>query len=205
VPAIVPVRGRDGKSRLDGFLAPDERARLVEAMLADVLAACAATASVDRVLVVTPDRASAPSDVDVLVDEGAGHEEAIAYALMDPRARDGALVVMADCPLVSAGSLERLASAADPVSLAPARDGGMNALALEAPDAVDPVFGVPGAAAETVKRARMRAAEPAVLDDPGLAFDVDEPADVLELREHGQGTRAHDVLERILPPAGGLR
>lgn len=201
--AIVPVRGRDGKSRLDGFLAPEERAQLVEAMLADVLAACAGAASVDRVLVVTPDPASAPAQVDVLVDEGAGHEEAVAYALMDERALGGALVVMADCPLVSAGSLDRLASIASPVSLAPARDGGMNALALEHPDAVDPVFGVPRAAAETVKRARMRATEPAVLDEPGLAFDVDEPADVWELREHGQGTRAHEVLELILPATGG--
>ena len=203
--AIVPVRGRDGKSRLDGFLVPEERARLVEAMLADVLAACAGAASVDRVLVVTPDPASAPADVDVLVDEGAGHEEAVAYALMDERARAGALVVMADCPLVSAAALDRLADAAGPVSLAPARDGGMNALALEAPDAVDPVFGVPGAANETVKRARMRSTEPAVLDEPRLAFDVDEPSDVWELREHGQGTRAHEVLELILPAIGGLR
>lgn len=203
--AIVPVRGRDGKSRLDGFLAPEERARLVEAMLADVLAACEGAESIHRVLVVTPDPASAPAELDVLVDEGAGHEEAVAYALMDERARGGALVIMADCPLVSAASLDRLASAAEPVSLAPARDGGMNALALDAPDAVDPVFGVPGAAAETVKRARMRASEPAVLDEPGLAFDVDEPADVWELREHGQGTRAHEVLELILPPTGGLR
>ena len=203
--AIVPVRGRGGKSRLDGFLAPDERARLVEAMLADVVAACEDAQAVDHVLVVTPDPAPAPSHVDVLVDEGAGHEEAVAYALMDERASDGALVVMADCPLVSSVSLDRLAGAADPVSLAPARDGGMNALALERPDAVDPVFGVPDAAAETVKRARMRSTEPAVLDEPGLAFDVDEPADVWELREHGQGTRAHEVLQLILPPTGGLR
>ena len=203
--AIVPVRGRDGKSRLDGFLGPEERARLVEAMLGDVLAACEAAASVERVLVVTPDPDFVPPDVDVLVDEGAGHEEAVAYALMDPRARGGALVVMADCPLAQAESLDRLAAAADPVALAPARDGGMNALALESPDAVDPVFGVPGSAEETVKRARMRANEPAVLDDPGLAFDVDEPADVWELRERGEGTRTHEVLAVILPPTGGLR
>jgi 2-phospho-L-lactate/phosphoenolpyruvate guanylyltransferase len=203
--AIVPVRGRDGKSRLDGFLAPDERSQLVEAMLADVLAACDRATNVDGVLVVTPDPASVPDDVAILVDEGAGHEEAVAYALMDERARGGALVVMADCPLVSPDALDRLAQAAEPVSLAPARDGGMNALALDAPDAVDPVFGVPGAAEETVRRARLRAVEPVVLDEPGLAFDVDEPSDVWELREHGQGTRAHEVLELILPPTGGLR
>ncbi|MBW3593792.1 MAG: 2-phospho-L-lactate guanylyltransferase [Actinobacteria bacterium] len=203
--AIVPVRGRDGKTRLDGFLAPEERARLVDAMLMDVVAACAGAASVDRVLVVTPDREAAPRGLDVLVDEGAGHEEAIAYALMDARARGGALVIMADCPLVSPESLDRLANAADPIALAPARDGGMNALALEEPDAVDPVFGVPAAAAETVKRARMRATDPAVLDEPGLAFDVLEPNDVWELREHGRGTRAHEVLELILPPHGGPR
>ena len=202
--AIVPVRGRDGKSRLDRLLAADERARLVEAMLSDVLTACRGARSVERVLVVTPDAAIVPDGVETLRDEGAGHEEAVAYALMDPRAREGALVVMADCPLATPDAVDRLAAAARPVALAPAKDGGMNALALEELDALDPVFGVRGAARETVNRARMRAVEPAVLDEPTLAFDVDAPEDVWKLREEGEGTNAHEILARILPPRDGL-
>ena len=203
--AIVPVRGREGKTRLDGFLAPEERARLVEVMLADVIAACAGAETVARVLVVTPEPDIVPDGVETLVDEGAGHEEAVAYALMDARARDGAVVVMGDCPRATPDAVDRLVAAAEPVALVPSRDGGMNALALAEPDAVDPVFGVPRAADETARRARMRALEPAVLEDDALAFDVDEPADVWELREHGEGTRTHEALALILPPTGGLR
>jgi 2-phospho-L-lactate guanylyltransferase len=202
--AIVPVRGRDGKSRLDGFLSSDERARLVEAMLADVLAACAEASVVSRTLVVTPDRTLAYGGGDVLHDEAAGHAEAIAGALCDPRARRGVLVVMGDCPLASGDSLNRLADAAKPVAVAPATDGGMNALALQEVGAFEPAFGVAHAAALTVERARAAGIEAAVADDPSLAFDVDNPADVWRLREHEVTTRAQEALCEILQDTGGL-
>ena len=170
-----------------------------------VLAACEASPAITRTLLVTPTPDSAPASVETHVDAGTGHADAIAQALADPRAAEGAVVVMADCPLATPDALDRLAAAADPIALVPARDGGVNALALAEADAVDAVFGVPNAAAETVRRARMRAFEPAVLDEPGLALDVDEPSDVWELREQGNGTRTHGVLEAILPSTGGLR
>ncbi len=203
--AIVPVRGRNGKHRLDGFLSAGERSRLVAAMLADVTRACSRAESVAATLVVTPDPRIAPEGADVLADEGAGHEEAIACALADPRARAGALVVMADCPLVTPQALDRLARSARPIALVPARDGGLNALALSESGVVDPVFGVPGAAAEMLARARSRGLEPAVLDEPSLAFDVDDPADVWEVRRSGGGTTTQAFLGAVLPPTGGLR
>ena len=175
---IVPVNGLgEGKSRLAPVLSPAERAELVLTMLDDVLAACAASSAVEATLVVTPDPRVARGD-EMLVDSGIGHAAAIALALADPRARDGALVVMADCPLVQPESLDALAAAADPIALVPAADGGMNALALLSPDAVQPAFGVPYAAAVTVARAREAGYEPAVIEDPLLALDIDEPIDV---------------------------
>lgn len=202
--AIVPVRGRDGKHRLDGFLSPDERAQLVEAMLADVVAACAEARSVDEILVVTTEPGVVPAGADVLEDDGSGHAAAIARALGDPRARSGALVVMADCPLATAEALDTLSSAARPVALVAAADGGMNALALRTADALEPVFGVRDASRETLERAQAAGVEAVVVEEPGLAFDVDRPADVWKLREHDVGTRAHDALEEILPPKDGL-
>jgi 2-phospho-L-lactate guanylyltransferase len=203
--AVVPVKGPNGKSRLDGFLSADERARLVEAMLTDVLAACERAGAVTEILVVTPDAALAPDGVDVLIDDGRGHAPAIARALSDLRARAGALVVMADCPLASAAALDALAAAAHPVALAPAADGGVNALALRDLPAFEPAFGMRDAAAITLERARSAGTDAALVDDPRLAFDVDEPADVWKLRERGEGTKAHEVLELILPATGGLR
>ena len=202
--AIVPVRGRDGKHRLDGFLSPDERARLVEAMLADVVAACGEAESVDEILVVTPDPELVPPGAGALADEGTGHAAAIARALGDPRARDGALVVMADCPLASGEALDALASAARPVALVAAADGGMNAIAMRSPESLEPAFGVRGASDQTLERARAAGVDATLVEEPRLAFDVDHPADVWKLRELDATTRAHDVLEEILPPTGGL-
>jgi 2-phospho-L-lactate/phosphoenolpyruvate guanylyltransferase len=177
--AVVPVKGLNGaKTRLVPLLSPGERAELVRAMLAAVLAACAESESVTRTLVVTPEPELAPVSVEVLLDPGSGHAAAVASALADRRAANGALVIMADCPLATGGSLDRLARAAAPVALVRALDGGLNALALTSPSLFEPLFGVPDAALRTVERARAAGIEPAVVDEPLLAFDVDRPADL---------------------------
>jgi 2-phospho-L-lactate/phosphoenolpyruvate guanylyltransferase len=175
--AIVPVKGLDGaKSRLAPALAPDERAQLVVSMLERVLAACDASTAITRTLLVTPEPELARNGVEVLRDAGTGHPDAIAAALADPRAGEGALVVMADCPRVTAASLDALAEAARPVALAPSHDGGVNALALRDPAVFRPRFGVP--AETTIARARAVGLEPAIVNDPALAFDVDRPEDL---------------------------
>jgi 2-phospho-L-lactate/phosphoenolpyruvate guanylyltransferase len=174
--AIVPVKGLDGaKSRLAPLLSPAERARLVLSMLERVLAACRASTAISRTLLVTPDPSVAPDGVEILVDEGVGHGPAIAVALVDPRARDGAVVVMADCPLVRPESLDELVAAARPVALVPSHDGGTNALALRSPNLLKPAFGRP--VTVTLERARAAGLEPTLIDDPLLALDVDRPED----------------------------
>jgi 2-phospho-L-lactate guanylyltransferase len=180
--AIVPFKVLDGaKSRLAAFLPADERARLALEMLDRVLAACEGSPAITRTLLVTPNPESARASVETLVDAGTGHADAIRQALAHPRAADGALVVMADCPLVTAEALDELAEAACPVALAPADDGGMNALALRAPDLFTPAFGLPDAAAATIARARAAGIEPEVRHDPRLALDVDRPEDLAQL------------------------
>jgi 2-phospho-L-lactate guanylyltransferase (CobY/MobA/RfbA family) len=78
---------------------------------------------------------------------------------------------------VTAASLDALADAARPVALAPSHDGGVNALALRDPALFEPTFGVP--AETTIERARAAGLDPAIVDDPSLAFDVDRPEDLL--------------------------
>ena len=203
--AIVPANSPcSAKSRLAGLLTPDERARLVEAMLADVVDACARARSVDEVLVVTPDPAIAPAGVRVLRDRGLGHAAAIALALERCTGRD-ALVVMADCPLVAPATIDALAAAARPVALCPAADGGTNALALRPVGSVEPAFGVPGGAAVLVERARALGLEAAVVDDPLAALDVDTPDDLRRVLELGAGTRTHRLLDRALAASAELR
>ena len=174
--AVVPVKGRDGaKTRLAPLLQPEERTQLVLDMLERVLAACAEAESITGTLLVTPDPGFTRIGVQVLRDEGTGHSDAIALALRDERASEGALVVMADCPLVRPGSLDALVAAAAPLALAPSRDGGVNALALRAVNGFVPRFGVP--VEKTINAARAAGLETAVVEDPLLALDVDRPED----------------------------
>lgn len=179
--AIVPVKGLDGaKTRLAPLLSAGERAQLVVEMLDRVLAACGEAGAIERTLLVTPDPGLARDGTDILVDAGSGHADAVALALADARAAGGALVVMADCPLVTADSLDALAAAARPLALAPARDGGVNALALRTVDGFRPRFGVPVEA--MLKEARASGFPPTVVEDPALALDVDRPEDYEFLR-----------------------
>jgi 2-phospho-L-lactate guanylyltransferase len=172
--AIVPAKHFDGaKSRLAPAFAAEGRTALARTLLE--------ARSVTRTLVVTPDPGLVPGCPDVLVDKGRGHPEAIALALEQPRPEDGVLVVMSDCPLVRVDSLDHLAGAADPVALAPARDGGVNGLAVRGPLTFEPVFGAPDGAARTAERARAAGVAPAVVDDPLLALDLDRPEDLTAL------------------------
>jgi 2-phospho-L-lactate guanylyltransferase len=174
--AIVPFKGVDGaKTRLAAVLSQEQRERLALEMLGRVLAACEGAPSIGRTLLVTPE-AGLAAEVDVLVDAGTGHADAIALALADSRAQAGALVVMADCPLAEADAIDRLVDAARPLALVPARDGGVNALALREPARFTPSFGVP--ARETIAKARLAGLEPVVLDDERLSLDVDRPEDL---------------------------
>lgn len=195
--AIVPVGPLEGaKTRLSPLFAPEARAGLVIAMLEDVLEACRGARSVERTLVVTADPALARPGCEVLTDLGRGHAAAIQLALGEATA-DGALVVMADCPLARPETLDQLAEAAQPVALTPAQDGGVNALALRPADAITPAFGIPNGAALIVKRARAAGFEPVVIDDPRLALDVDTPEDLERILELGEGTRTHAFLSGL--------
>ena len=203
--AIVPANApRSAKSRLAGLLTRAERAELVAAMLADVVDACAGARSVSEVLVVTPEPGVAPAGTRVLLDAGRGHAAAIALALGQSAGED-AVVVMADCPLVTSASIDALAGAARPIALCPAADGGTNALALRPAGIVDPAFGVPEGAAGVAARAAARGREAAVVADPLLALDLDTPDDLRSVLELGAGTRTHRLLDRALAASAELR
>jgi len=175
--AIVPFKGLDGaKTRLAEALGDEERAALALQMLERVLAACEGAGSIRRTLLVTPDPRASADGVEILLDDGTGHPDAIDLALADPRAQEGALVVMADCPFVVADALDRLADAAQPLALAPSDDGGVNAVAFRSVNGFRPRFGTTAEA--MLASARAAGIEPAVVADARLAFDVDRPPDL---------------------------
>jgi 2-phospho-L-lactate guanylyltransferase (CobY/MobA/RfbA family) len=117
---VIPFRAEAPKSRLPGHV----RARLAEAMLTDVAAACAGAGR-------------------VVVARGAGGQGAAVLEAL--RGVEGPVaVVNADVPCATPADVETLLAAAP--ALVPARDGTTNALALCAAVDFQPLYG-PGSAA----------------------------------------------------------
>jgi 2-phospho-L-lactate/phosphoenolpyruvate guanylyltransferase len=198
--AILPVkRFARAKTRLLGeVIGPPERAALLRAMLADVLAALGRSAAIERVVVVTGEGraerlalAAAPGirlTVEVLQDpRDPGHSQAATLGIVRAKAPAAECVALVpgDCPLLDADELDAALSRMEPgtVAVVPDRHGtGTNGLLMTPADAIGPAFG-PDSCQRHLDRAR-RAGWRAVREDlPSLGLDLDTLADLDELRE----------------------
>ncbi len=195
--AIVPVNDPlRGKQRLSGLFPDDVRAQLVEAMLLDVLDACEQASMLEDVLVLTPNAAIAPRGCSVMLDPGQGHAHAIDAALRKQNDAAGVLILMADCPLVTGEALDELANAATPLAIAPAQDGGTNALAMKPGNLLQPAFGVPGSSAVTMATARELGIRPKLVQNLEFAIDLDDSRDIERIMGNGATTRTATLLAR---------
>lgn len=192
--AIVPAKLLEqAKTRLAQALTPAERRTLSLAMLRDVLSALKGAQNLDGVAVVTADAALAAVAkalrVTVLVEQTTGQNEALAAGATYARAQGASevLIVSADLPLLCPATVEQFIEQAHAqqhsqfVLLAPSRDGtGTNAMLQRPPGVIPFLFGI-----NSLQRHQQAAAERGVsidlLQTPGLAFDVDLPADLVEL------------------------
>lgn len=189
--AVVTVKQfSEAKQRLAEAVDPDLRRDLVEAMLGDVLEAVVGARMIETTLVVTGEPAAASlsesSGAEVIHDPGGiGHSAAallgVARAL-ELRA-DVAVLVPGDCPLLEPRELDHLLTGVPSpfVTVVPDRHGtGTNSLVLSPPDAIGPAFGE-GSCRRHLGLARS-AGVPAVSEEvPGLALDLDTPADIVAL------------------------
>lgn len=203
--AVVPVKNFDGaKQRLAPTLTPAERAGLYRAMLEDVLAALAAARGLKGVILLTREPQARPLAQRygariVEEPENRGHTAAVAFAAATLAAEGaaGMLTVPGDAPLVTPAEIELALSRHGPapaMTIAPAHDGrGSNCVILSPPEAVPLRFGddsfIPHLAA-----ARGLGIEPTVVRLPGLALDIDTPADLAALLARPAETRAHAYL-----------
>jgi 2-phospho-L-lactate guanylyltransferase len=190
---IVPHRGLEAaKTRLAPVLDPAEREALARTLLARVLGV--ARAASDDVVVISPSEALRPIVEDVgarlAVQRGmglnAGLEQARAEAVAD--GATALLVLHGDLPNLSVADIEALVAAmptSGGVAIAPDRAGtGTNGLAQSPADAIPFGFG-----SDSFARHREAAAAAglavAVVERPGLAFDLDTPADLARWLELG--------------------
>ncbi|GAA2445851.1 DUF2064 domain-containing protein [Actinomadura vinacea] len=198
--AKAPVRGRV-KTRLCPPCTSGEAAALAEAMLADTLAAVAATPSAWARLVLDGDPGPwLPDGIGVVPQRGRGLDERLEAAFADAGAP--ALVIAGDTPQVTPALLRMALAALDgpgaDAVLGPAPDGGYWALGLRRP--VAGVFaGVPMSRPTTLRdqRSRLRALGLSVTELPPLR-DVDTMADAREVAaECVPGSRFPAVLARV--------
>ncbi|WP_424002738.1 2-phospho-L-lactate guanylyltransferase [Haloarcula salina] len=182
---VVPVSGSDPKTRLASVLTLHERRGFTEAMLADVLDALTGADLEPEVVSTAPVDCDAPVTVD---DRGL---DALVNDLLASTVSEsgGTLaIVMADLPLATPESVDRLVTADGDVVLAPGLGGGTNAFVCRHPDfCVD----YHGASIRDHRRiARDVAADLAEIDSRRLATDIDEPSDLAEVLLHGDGAAA---------------
>jgi 2-phospho-L-lactate guanylyltransferase len=184
--ALILVKARaTGKARLARVLPTEERALLVCSMLDRVLAAARGCAQLDAVALMSPERRGVPRDVLLLADSGAdlNNEVLRAVRTLEGLGAHRVAIIAADLPFLRSDDIHALlnASFATGIALAPDHhQRGTNAICLSLPSVFRVQFG-PGSFARHVKDAARLGLAPAVVGLPGLAFDVDEPADLIRL------------------------
>jgi len=187
--AILPVKEMvEAKQRLAPLLSPEERLALMQMMLRDVLTALSAAQGLAGIALVTLDpwaQALAEAHDARIITEGAreGHTGAVTAAASVLQAQGVAaiLTLPGDIPAVKTAEVEALiaaASTAPAFIIAPAHDEqGSNAILMSPPDAVRLRFGedsyFPHLAA-----AGAAGITPQILRLPGIAMDIDHPADI---------------------------
>lgn len=180
--AVIPFDATTPKRRLSPVLDADERTAFALAMLRDVLAAVTQGPfePVVRSTARLPDSIAAPVFVD---------DRQLDAVVTDAIAEDTPVaVVMADLPLLTPATLDRLREADGDLVLAPGRGGGTNAMVVR-----DPAFETDyhGASIRDHRRiAAERGLTVAEIDSYRLGADVDEPGDLLEVLLHGAGESA---------------
>ena len=117
--AVIPVKEFDGaKHRLSGLLSPQERRRLVDTMLADMLDAIAGCRRLAGVMIVTIDPRATTLGERIgarIVTEGArdGHTGAVnaGRRLLAREGRSGMITLPGDIPAIRSGEIDAVLSA----------------------------------------------------------------------------------------------
>lgn len=196
---LIPVKNlKDAKQRLASVLSQPERTELARAMLQDVTEALASWDKRPEVAIVSCDSfalsLACKYGFEVIADHrNAGETDAIEIATRVCEARElDTLVIPGDIPLVQAWELQAIYDAAPEVGtvLAPAGDGrGTNAV-LRRPAALFPLRFGNDSFKPHLAAAQATGKPCVVLPLPGIAVDVDDPADLQKLIHLPGDTRA---------------
>lgn len=202
---IVPMKSfHASKTRLAPLLGAGDRARLAQAMFADVLTAARAVGGLGGVLAVTPDQAVAAQArehrADALCSPKDLNEALLDAAAHLQRCSDCLAVLPGDVPLVKSSDISELVmaqQAAGGLVVAPDRERrGTNALAMPARGDFQFRFGE-NSFERHRQSARERAMSFASFVNANLELDVDTPSDLRELMERDAGESTRGVLASL--------
>lgn len=194
--AVVPVKPlRQGKSRLAGVLTDEERIHLSRQMISHTLEVLSGIPEAAATILVSADSEvlvmAAASGARVLRERRLTNlNRALSLAGQTAHAAGATavLVIPADLPLLSAGDIRAmigLAQEAPIVVIAPDRHRrGTNALLVSPVALIEFDFGTESFRRHA-QRARAAGARVEVCELPGLALDLDSPAD-LEIYRRGE-------------------
>jgi len=208
--AIIPVKGLlDSKSRLSRSLGPQDKKKLIIALLEDVLSAVKGSELFNRVLVISPDpnvaeEASLPHG-SFLHQEGQGLNAAVrqsTHFALGEKASSVA-VILADIPLVEPRDLKELYSLGvtiPRVVLSPSLKAGTNVMVREPPNTIGSSYGR-WSFSTHLRAAQKTGGAVYSISNPRLSFDVDTPEDLTTVRRRDPQGRTHTArcLQEMTP------
>jgi len=186
---VIPVKApSDAKRRLASVLNPKAREALTTAMLARALQASSAVRTPCELALVGNYHPGLPDGIELLPEPVGGLNAALVSARMVVAGRGASRIVTlaADLPLVEPAEVAALCDLPfGVVGIAPDRHGtGTNALSLPLPAALDFTYSYgPGSYSLHKAEVVRRGLSFQIIDRPGLARDIDEPADLTDARD----------------------
>jgi 2-phospho-L-lactate/phosphoenolpyruvate guanylyltransferase len=197
---LIPVKSlANAKQRLASVLDQPTRTKLAQAMLFDVLETLGTWASRPEVSIVTSD----PFAIDLarrfefqIISDIANRSETdaieMATRFCESRGVTSTLVIPGDIPLIRVQELEQILAAAPEEGsvLAPAADGRGTNAAWRRPAGLFPLRFRNDSFKPHLAAARATQKPCVILSLPGIALDVDNPADLRQLAEAPGETRA---------------
>jgi 2-phospho-L-lactate/phosphoenolpyruvate guanylyltransferase len=197
---LIPVKSlANAKQRLASLLDQPARTKLAQAMLFDVLKTLSVWKSRPEVSIVTSDpfalELARRFEFQIIPDSTNRSEtDAIEMAtrFCESRGIDSTLVIPADIPLIQVQELEKIleAASAEGSVLVPAGDGRGTNAAWRRPAGLFPLRFGNDSFNPHLAAARATQKPCVVLSLPGIALDIDNPADLRQLAEAPGDTRA---------------
>jgi 2-phospho-L-lactate guanylyltransferase len=180
VPAVIPFKPRNPKTRLSCVLSQEEREKFAEMMLCDVVVAASDAGCEPFILATEP---FSFGGIRVVEDSRGLNESLNELLVSNP---GPLLIIMADVPLASPEAIRRLLASTAEVAIVPGRGGGTNAIYLSSANRYRVNY-----YGTSFQKHRQYADEAGlsceVIDSFLIHTDVDEKEDLVELLIHGTG------------------